>query len=374
MRIKSFYILVFAAVIAINAPAQNVGIGTITPTRARLELNGMVGNTTAIFGSDANGIGLTANWPNVEFNAYYNAGHRYIGDGFASMYNLNPDNGYMYFETLAGGSKDALATGERVAMTIGANGRVGIGQNVGLNSQLDVARDPGRDATAFFSAPQWSAFNYGAAEHTYIRGAVAPGKVYFNYYAQYSKIMMGGGGSMVGINWSDPVYPLEIHASDFGIGLMRIGSLNQWLITINNTYLKLMFRSTTANNAYVQLGVFDFTTGQYSASSDRRMKKHIEPLPPTLEKMMQLQPCGYEMKYHNPGHDKTIGLIAQDVKEIFPSLVHVTEDANTGYPGITDVHLLNYSGLAPFVIKALQEQQAQLSKLDERTKILEAQK
>ena len=52
--------------------AQNIGIGTSTATRAKLELNGMVGNTTAIFGSEGNGMSLVTNWPGVEFNSYVN--------------------------------------------------------------------------------------------------------------------------------------------------------------------------------------------------------------------------------------------------------------------------------------------------------------
>ncbi len=77
------------------------------------------------------------------------------------------------------------------------------------------------------------------------------------------------------------------------------------------------------------------------------------------------------MKYNNPNHDQTCGLIAQDVKKLFPTLVHVTQDANTGYEGISDVHTVAYSGFAPIVIKGLQEQADMLKKLDERLSALE---
>lgn len=362
--------LVFTAITA-NLPGQNVGIGTSTPARAKLELNGMAGNTSAIFGASANGIGLGVNWPNVEFNAYYNGGYRYIGNGFAMLQYLSPDNGRMVFEPYAGGIKDALVTGQRAALAIVANGRVGIGVIPNFNAQLNVGRDAGKDASAFFSAPQWSAFNYGPSEYTAIRSGANLTKLYLNYYAQNSKIVIGVDGSKVGINSAGPVYPLEIRAPDFAIALMRLGSLNQWIITVSQYYLKLFFRSTTANNTINQLGSFDYSTGSYYASSDRRLKKQIEPLPPTLQKIMQLQPYSYAMKYNNPNHLQTIGLMAQEVKEVFPSLVHVTQNANTGYENIQDVHTMNYSGLAPIVIKALQEQQVQLAQLEERASRLE---
>jgi hypothetical protein len=373
MQIKSLIIILTSGCVAISATAQNVGIGTTTPTRAKLEVNGMVGNTTAIFGASGNGVGLVASAPILEFNGYYNQGAKYMANGYAARQYLNHVSGVMGFEATANGVKDAPLAGLRPAITIAANGRVSIGDSPGLgfNAQLNVGKDADKDASAWFSAPQPSTFNYSSAEHTYIRSGVNGTKLFLNTQPQNSKIVMGNGSSNVGINWSLPVYPLEIHTNDFGIGLMRIGSLNHWIFAINNSYLKFFFRSTTADNAFTQLGVFDFTSGQYSSSSDRRIKKQIEPLPPMLEKLMQLKAFRYEMKYHNPGHNETFGFIAQDVKQLFPSLVHVTQNANTGYEHISDVHTIAYSGFAPIIIKALQEQQAQLLLLEEKIKGLE---
>lgn len=373
MQKKSLITVIVFASLVCKLSAQNVGIGTSTPTRAKLELNGMVGNTTAIFGSAGNGIGLAANPPLLGFNGYYSQAAKYISAGYAVLQSLDPGTGILGIEGTAFGIKDAIVTGVRPALRFAANGRVSIGDNPGLgfSAQLNVGKDADKDASAWFSAPQWSAFNYTSAEHTYIRSGVSGTKLFLNTQPQNSKIVIGGGSSNVGINWSQPVYPFEIHqGSNLGIGLMRMGSVNHWLISVNQNYLKLFFRSTTLDNTS-QLGVFDFTTGQYSASSDKRIKKEIEPLPSTLKKIMQLKAYRYEMKYNNPNHDQTFGLIAQDVKELFPALVHVTQNANTGYQDISDVHTIAYSGLAPIVIKALQEQSDMLNKLNERIAVLE---
>ena len=91
------------------------------------------------------------------------------------------------------------------------------------------------------------------------------------------------------------------------------------------------------------------------------------------EKSMQLQACRYQMKYNKPNHDETFGLIAQDVKQIFPALVHATQKANTGYKDIKDIYTLSYSGLTPIIIKALQEQQEKFFGLEERSSRLEKQ-
>ena len=60
MQLKSLIIIGLFASIPAGLAAQNVGIGMNTPTRAKLELNGLVGNTTAIFGAEGNGIGRGA--------------------------------------------------------------------------------------------------------------------------------------------------------------------------------------------------------------------------------------------------------------------------------------------------------------------------
>ena len=370
--IKSLLVVSITCGLPAAGWAQNVGIGTPATTRARLELHGMVGNTTAIFGSGGNGIGLVASWPYLNFNAYFNAGHKYINSGYALLQYLNPDNGYLIFQANGSGAKDAGVTTGRTAIGIANNGRVAIGDNPGYNAQLSVGRDADKNGSAYFAAPQASSFNYGAAEHTTIYGSPVLG---LNYYAQNSKLALGVDGSYVGINWSIPVYPLEIHSPDFSIGLMRIGHYNQWLMTVNSNHLKLYFRVNGDNpQATYQRGQFSYTNGVYSASSDGRLKKNIEPLPDMLEKIMQLQAYSYQMKFNNPNQERTIGLMAQEVKEIFPALVHVTQNANTGYKDISDVHLLQYSGLAPMVMKALQEQRAQLSQLQEKMIRLETRK
>ncbi len=233
MQKKYLITIIITSCSVLSIAAQNVGIGTSTPTRAKLELNGMVGNTTAIFGTSGNGVGLVANSPGLVLNGYYNGGHRFINSGYLANIYVDAGTGVMGFNAYGSGAAGALATAMRPGLTIAANGRVSIGDNPGLgfNAQLSVGKDADKDCSAWFSAPQWSAFNYTSAEHTYIRSGQFGGKLFLNFYPLNSKIVMGNGTSNIGINWSQPVYPLEIHSPDFGIGLMRIGSLNHWLIS-----------------------------------------------------------------------------------------------------------------------------------------------
>lgn len=98
-------------------------------------------------------------------------------------------------------------------------------------------------------------------------------------------------------------------------------------------------------------GVFDslFVNGSATASiyythSDRRFKEYIEPLENPLESILALNPVQYDLKkeYVAPGKDrKQLGLIAQEVREVYPELVN--ENSN-GYLAV------NYVGLiAPII-------------------------
>lgn len=100
------------------------------------------------------------------------------------------------------------------------------------------------------------------------------------------------------------------------------------------------------------------TTKNYvdaAISSDRRLKKNIKPIEPSLENLLQLKPSAYD--WQNPevrGQGKSYGLIAQELAEIYPELVRERPD---GYLGI------DYYELIPFLIKAIQEQQLQIQQL-----------
>ena len=68
-------------------------------------------------------------------------------------------------------------------------------------------------------------------------------------------------------------------------------------------------------------------------------------------KLLQIDGKSYEMK----GRQK-IGVIAQDIQEVFPELV--TDDNN-------EILAVNYQGLVPVLINALKEQQKEIDELKE---------
>ncbi|HXH20029.1 MAG TPA: tail fiber domain-containing protein, partial [Chitinophagales bacterium] len=136
-------------------------------------------------------------------------------------------------------------------------------------------------------------------------------------------------------------------------------------------------------------------TGDLVTPSDRMLKKNIEDIDNALEKLMQLQPRQYEYKtdeYENItlGKGRHYGLLADELKDVFPELVHeVTHPAQWKRTGKwlsgTVVHPqmsysgINYLKLIPVFIQAMKEQQAIIDSLqasvqsmDDRLKALEA--
>ena len=114
---------------------------------------------------------------------------------------------------------------------------------------------------------------------------------------------------------------------------------------------KVMFNGdTTVSN--------DLTVnGDVVISSDARLKSNIVSLGSTLSKLLQIDGKSYEMK-----GKKKIGVLAQEIKEVFPELV--SEDDNK-------MLAVNYQGLVPVLINALKEQDAKMKEQEKKINILE---
>lgn len=104
-----------------------------------------------------------------------------------------------------------------------------------------------------------------------------------------------------------------------------------------------------------------------SCSSDKRFKKNVNPLEESLEKMSRLQGVSFEwdretFKDKNFKSGKQIGLIAQDVEQVFPELVNTDAE---GYKS------LQYEKLTAVLVEAVKELKAQNQELMERVEKLE---
>ncbi|MCI4669025.1 MAG: tail fiber domain-containing protein [Bacteroidia bacterium] len=137
------------------------------------------------------------------------------------------------------------------------------------------------------------------------------------------------------------------------------------------------FSSTSTGAEYA--GYFAgnvFSTGSY-LPSDLNLKSDIRPSQSALGKLLQLQISNYSYRTEDfpdmnlPKGTRT-GFMAQDVAKLMPELVQkatapaaTEEELEAGATQTTDVHFqaVDYAGMVPYLVKAIQEQQAQIEAL-----------
>ena len=138
--------------------------------------------------------------------------------------------------------------------------------------------------------------------------------------------------------------------------------------SFNTNNAAFVIGNGTASNAVSDAFVVRFNgnatlSGNLTINSDERLKDNIQPLGSTLNKLHQIEAKTYSLK-KDEEHTPKIGVLAQEVQAVFPELV--TEGAD----GILSV---NYQGLVPVLINAINEQQLKMSEQDAKIAALEAQ-
>jgi len=94
-------------------------------------------------------------------------------------------------------------------------------------------------------------------------------------------------------------------------------------------------------------------------SSDLSLKKDIQKIPNSLEKILKLEGISFKWKENNK---QSLGFIAQNVEQVFPELVSI--DQNTGLKSI------QYGNLIAVLVEAIKEQQLQIEELKTEIKEL----
>lgn len=337
---KSFFVFLSALLlnlIAVNA--QNVGIGTTTPSQP-LSFANTQGGKISFFktGTTHYGIGMQG--------------------AMLQVYTPNPDTDILF----GWGSSESF--NEKFRIT--GSGLVGIGTEY-PSATLDVRRTT--DVTAnFFGSVAISHFNYGLDEHTYIRGGKAGANVLLNDFA---------GAGNVGIGTSMPGHTLDISANstqdkvhirlfenDIDYTRMRFMNSNvsnYWDMMVvsnphtNSAALYNFYYSGFGQNVLSLRGDGSATLrGTLTQLSDERLKQNIRRIENPLQQLLQLN--GYHYEWIDTRMDRTMqsGVIAQEVKALFPYLVKEDEK------GMLSV---NYTGLIPLLIVAIKSQQQQIDEL-----------
>lgn len=169
-------------------------------------------------------------------------------------------------------------------------------------------------------------------------------------------------------------------SGDYSIAIWRAATNNY-----NNSFIRndsSTIRNTTANNQFIiyatnGVGINTNTPGVYALSvsgdiaaggyyylSDRRYKEHLQVISTPLEKILSLHGYMFDWKSNKKAD---IGVIAQEVEQIFPALVATNTD---GYKSV------KYGNLVAPIIEAIRELNTNLREnynhQEERIKKLEA--
>jgi hypothetical protein len=140
----------------------------------------------------------------------------------------------------------------------------------------------------------------------------------------------------VGIGTTNPSYKLDIKST--GVDIARFQGSNSTGCTLSDG-------------------------GVIACSSDANLKKNISDIGYGLTTLMRLRPVEYNWKSENNSVTKSLGFIAQEVEQIIPKLVTTSSDG---------LKQLNTIGFVPVAIKAIQEQQIQITGItNNQNKIVE---
>lgn len=114
----------------------SIGIGYTNPfdqnylgQYAPLQIKGLVGNTSALFGADQRGISIVADWPGVFFNSYFNGTVKSMSPGNLGNISLSQgDNTGGYFQFAFGGYASGydFPKPNNVKMILNNDGKLGI--------------------------------------------------------------------------------------------------------------------------------------------------------------------------------------------------------------------------------------------------------
>jgi hypothetical protein len=311
-----------------------------------LGVNQLTPNYPVDIRTNTGGYGLSHTDGTVVLSTYVGSGGPY-GGGIGTQ-----TNHAFFIYTNNGGAK----------LTVMPSGNVGIGQTNPTTGKLEVL-----ESTGYYTAYLLNTFS-GTQDH----------------YGAYSKSV------------NNPGYGVGVYGEGGFYGIQGIGNGSSYSNGTTGVYGSATGTGVgtrygvygTASGGATNYGVYCAGNGGYTgtwlAVSDRKFKENIQPMPNTLGKIMQLKPVTYTMKREefrsmNFPEGLQLGLIAQDLEKIFPELVvqgSAPGDLNpqTGRPDQQiDYKGVNYIGLAPILVKAIQEQQQIIDSILAENKIMRSQ-
>jgi hypothetical protein len=241
-------------------------------------------------------------------------------------------------------------------MVVDASGNVGIGTG-SPTVKLDV--------NGTIRIPASTGFQLGNGSTYFYTSATSNGNLIFGTSSVDRMTLDNSGALLIG----------KAASSDITVGLnfYNAGAATSTLASSTNVATSWATYSTTAGayRFYVGMGGTIFATSTtISGISDQRLKENIRDLDDGLASILELKPRKFDWK---EGKGKDIkndrGFIAQEFEQVFPDMIDTWRDpAPEGEEPYKSVN----ANLIPTLVKAIQEQQEIISKLEARIATLES--
>jgi hypothetical protein len=299
------------------------------------------------------------------------------------LYLWNTGNSNAPYIANAGGSAIAIYdTSSNQRVIIDNSGNVGIATS-SPTKQLSIGS--GATSTLGFT---WTGdqltkagieANHGTGEVRY--GAVAN---YFpTFYSNNTERMRieSNGNLLVGTTTAQGLVTVTQNANQ---PTAHINNLNA---SFSDTSVIVYTSRTTTNSSFNQLACYNGnfsgqflirdsgnavnTNNSYGSTSDIKLKENIVDATPKLKDLCKVKVRQYTLK-NDENKLKQIGVVAQELEEVFAGLVEETFDKDMKGNNLgTTTKSVKYSVFVPMLIKAMQEQQAMIETLTTRLNALE---
>jgi hypothetical protein len=377
---------------------SNVGIGTASPSYKLQAVNTTTGDAVAAFQNT-----ITSGYSGAHF---LNNSGTIIGHfGYANASVSGPLADLVYFGSIASKSV-VFTTADTERMRITSTGNVGIGTDSPASTLDVIGGVRGRDFRVTNSIDN-SAVGYVLRQGAWIGGGSTATNLsiaaetgngisfFVNGSSEGPPMFLNSSGNL-GIGTASPTKRLDVRASVAGevaiVSNDRNSAGDYAFVTslgsnCNNTSAYHYIAATGgADRVYIfGNGNIQNTNNSYGALSDAKLKENITDASPKLEDLLKVKVRNYNLIGEET---KQIGVIAQELEEVFPSMIDESEDfeevevpqldeegnevlneegevitTKEKQPTGTTTKSVKYSVFVPMLIKAIQEQQEQINQL-----------
>ena len=308
----------------------------------------------------------------VYANAYIDSAfaNKYISTAPASHYEQN-GGVHRWFNAPSGTAGAAITFTQ--AMTLNASGNLGIGTTSPV-AKLDVVGNIRTNGSFLAQINNGVNFNSGSDTNNVITANSGTGCMQYSGFSGHIFYTTNGGSLeraridsngnlLVGTNSAgSEIGRLTVKQSadaDYGgLRLIAPNSTNVWAIRTgsdDNLYFGYIGTAKASINN---------TTGNYNTLSDARLKENVKKSAKGLSEILALRSVSYTF-IDDEAKTEQLGFIAQEVDLVIPEVITAPTASNQYYG-------LNYAGVVPVLVKAIQEQQALIESLTQRLTALES--